>query len=50
MIGTKVLVYDVVTSTNDLAHFLAQDGEPQGTVLFANGQTLGRGRLGNSWV
>lgn len=50
LIGTKVLVYDVVTSTNDLAHFLAQDGEPQGTVLFANGQTLGRGRLGNSWV
>ncbi|MFA5039356.1 MAG: biotin--[acetyl-CoA-carboxylase] ligase [Candidatus Omnitrophota bacterium] len=48
-VGTKVLVYDRVTSTNDLAHFLAKDGEPEGTVLFAHGQTQGRGRLGKTW-
>ncbi|MFB3919832.1 biotin--[acetyl-CoA-carboxylase] ligase [Candidatus Velamenicoccus archaeovorus] len=48
-IGKKLLAYDLVTSTNDLAHFLAESGEPQGTVLFANGQTQGRGRLGNAW-
>ncbi|MDD5018966.1 MAG: biotin--[acetyl-CoA-carboxylase] ligase [Candidatus Omnitrophica bacterium] len=48
-VGTKVLVYDVVTSTNDLALFLAENGEPPGTILFAHSQTHGRGRLGNTW-
>ncbi len=50
IIGKKIYVYDLVTSTNDLAHFLAQKGEPEGTVVFAKGQTEGRGRLGNTWV
>jgi BirA family biotin operon repressor/biotin-[acetyl-CoA-carboxylase] ligase len=49
-IGRKVLVYDWVTSTNDLAHWLAQNDEPEGTVVFARGQTQGRGRLGKDWV
>jgi len=48
-IGKKILVYDLVTSTNDLAHFLAEGGEPQGSVLFARGQRHGSGRLGNTW-
>ena len=48
-VGTKFLVYDLVTSTNDLAHFLAKNGEPAGTVVFAHGQTNGKGRLGNAW-
>lgn len=48
-VGTKFLVYDMVTSTNDLAHFLAKNGEPAGTVVFAHGQTGGKGRLGHAW-
>lgn len=50
IIGQKILAYDLVTSTNDLAHFLAQNNEPEGTVVFAKGQTQGRGRLGKNWV
>lgn len=50
VIGRKIYAYDVVTSTNDLARFLAEKGEPEGTVIFARGQTQGRGRLGNAWV
>ncbi|MFH1692277.1 MAG: biotin--[acetyl-CoA-carboxylase] ligase [Candidatus Omnitrophota bacterium] len=50
IIGQKIYSYDMVTSTNDLAHYLARNGEPEGAVIFAKGQTQGRGRLGNSWV
>lgn len=49
-LGRKVLVYDWVTSTNDLAHWLAKNDEPEGTVVFARGQTQGRGRLGKDWA
>lgn len=38
--------YDFVTSTNDVAKELAQNGAAQGTVVLAEGQTNGRGRVG----
>jgi len=50
VIGSKVVAYDIVTSTNDLAHFMAQAGEPEGAVVFAKVQTQGRGRHGSTWV
>jgi BirA family biotin operon repressor/biotin-[acetyl-CoA-carboxylase] ligase len=50
IIGRKIFAYDLVTSTNDLAHFLALNHEPEGTVIFAKGQTQGRGRLGKTWM
>lgn len=50
IIGRKIFVYDWVTSTNDIAHFLAQKEEADGTVVFAKGQTQGRGRLGRTWI
>lgn len=50
VIGAKLFVYDMVTSTNDLAHFLADQGEPEGAIIFAKGQTEGRGRHGKSWA
>ena len=50
VIGEKLFVYDMVTSTNDLALFLAEQGEPEGTIVFAKGQTEGRGRHGKTWV
>ncbi len=49
-VGRKVMLYDWVTSTNDLAHWLARHDEHEGTVVFARGQTQGRGRLGKDWV
>jgi len=39
----------VVTSTNDVAQEFASTGARQGTVVCADAQTAGRGRLGRSW-
>lgn len=36
-------------STNDDAKSLARAGAPEGTVVLASEQTLGRGRLGRGW-
>ena len=47
--GYRVAVADTVDSTNRVVKDLAQKGEPEGTVLFAEYQTAGRGRLGRSF-
>src|SRR5262245_58426611 len=46
----RVLWYDEVSSTNDLAGMMAQRGSPEGSVVAANTQTAGRGRLGRAWA
>ncbi len=38
-----------VTSTMDVAHALAADGAPAGTLVIAEAQRAGRGRAGRSW-
>lgn len=43
-------LYDTVESTNDLAKQLARDGAPHGTVLIADRQTAGRGRMGRQFL
>ena len=43
------LWYEQVGSTNDVARAAAEAGAPEGLVLVANTQSLGRGRLGRSW-
>jgi BirA family biotin operon repressor/biotin-[acetyl-CoA-carboxylase] ligase len=45
----QVLAYDVVESTQDVAHRAAQGGAPAGTVVVANAQSAGRGRQGRYW-
>jgi BirA family transcriptional regulator, biotin operon repressor / biotin---[acetyl-CoA-carboxylase] ligase len=45
-----VEVFESVGSTLDVAHRLAADGAPSGTVVVANEQTAGRGRVGRRWV
>ena len=42
-------MYDLVISTNDVAWELADRGSAEGTVVLAEEQTRGRGRLGRSW-
>ena len=37
------------TSTNDLAKQMAKEGAPHGTVILADSQTAGRGRMGRSF-
>ena len=41
--------FPTLSSTNDLAKQLARQGSPQGTVIVAETQTAGRGRLGRTW-
>ena len=50
MIGEKIHPYGTIPSTMDEAHRLAANGEPEGSVVIAEAQTRGRGRLGRSWV
>lgn len=48
-LGRRVLWLDKVPSTNDIARFMAIQGEPQGTVVVADQQLRGRGRRGRAW-
>jgi BirA family biotin operon repressor/biotin-[acetyl-CoA-carboxylase] ligase len=45
----KVELYERVGSTLDVAHALAADGAPAGTLVLADEQTAGRGRMGRRW-
>lgn len=49
-IGVTLSVQDEVDSTNHLLENLARAGAPHGTVVVAESQTAGRGRLGRPWV
>nr|MBN2276529.1 biotin--[acetyl-CoA-carboxylase] ligase [candidate division Zixibacteria bacterium] len=48
-IGRKVYAYRSVQSTNTIAAQLVNSSAPEGTVVIAEHQTRGRGRLGRSW-
>jgi BirA family biotin operon repressor/biotin-[acetyl-CoA-carboxylase] ligase len=41
--------HDRIGSTNDEARRLAQEGAPHGTVVHADEQTAGRGRMAHTW-
>ncbi len=44
------VLLDVTDSTNRVAMEMAEDGAPHGTVVVADAQTAGRGRMGRLWV
>lgn len=48
-VGRKVLVYDCLPSTNDVAIELARDATHAGTVVAADFQSAGRGQYGRAW-
>ncbi|HXX93588.1 MAG TPA: biotin--[acetyl-CoA-carboxylase] ligase [Planctomycetota bacterium] len=50
IVGKTLRCVDVCASTNDLAWKEALSGAPDGTAVFAEEQTLGRGRFGRTWV
>lgn len=50
ILGRSYRYYDEIESTNLEAKSLALDGAPEGTVVIAETQTAGRGRLGRRWV
>jgi BirA family biotin operon repressor/biotin-[acetyl-CoA-carboxylase] ligase len=45
----RVVVFDEIGSTLDVAHALGEKGADAGTLILADAQTAGRGRLGRSW-
>lgn len=47
--GRKVYTFETIDSTNTCARALAGCWAAEGTVVFAEEQTAGRGRLGRSW-
>lgn len=48
--GCELHCFAEVDSTNTVARDLARRGAAEGTVVIADAQTRGRGRLGRSWV
>ncbi len=48
--GARIEYRVSVTSTNDIAKQLAETGAPEGTVVCAEEQTAGRGRMQRSWT
>ena len=50
VIGSDVVVYRSTSSTNDIAWEHSAGGGNSGLCVFAEEQTGGRGRRGNTWV
>jgi len=47
--GSKLLRYESLSSTNDLAREMAEAGAEEGLAIIAEAQTAGRGRMGREW-
>ncbi len=50
VVGKDLRLLKEVVSTNTLAMDLARNGAPDGTVVVAEQQTDGKGRLGRTWI
>ncbi|MHB1004632.1 MAG: biotin--[acetyl-CoA-carboxylase] ligase [Chloroflexota bacterium] len=48
--GRQVYHFPSTGSTNDVASALAREGAPEGTIVVAEEQSRGRGRLGRAWL
>ncbi len=49
-VGRKIHYFDYLASTMDLAMQLGMEGSASGSIVLAESQTKGRGRLGRSWL
>ncbi|OHB32779.1 MAG: biotin--[acetyl-CoA-carboxylase] ligase [Desulfuromonadaceae bacterium GWC2_58_13] len=50
VVGCELVFFDETDSTNTRARELGDQGHPAGTVVIADRQTAGKGRLGRKWV
>jgi BirA family transcriptional regulator, biotin operon repressor / biotin---[acetyl-CoA-carboxylase] ligase len=48
-LGRVLRIYDVVDSTQNIAHSLVRQGAIEGTLVLAEQQNAGRGRMGRNW-
>ncbi|MCR4429821.1 MAG: biotin--[acetyl-CoA-carboxylase] ligase [Tepidanaerobacteraceae bacterium] len=49
-LGDRIYYYSTIDSTNTQAKKLGQQGVPHGTLVIADEQTGGKGRMGRSWL
>ena len=49
-VGRRLVCLSITTSTQDVAREEAEAGAVEGTVVFAEEQTAGRGRFGRAWM
>ncbi len=49
ILGKRIYCFDSLDSTNSFAKKIALEGCQEGTVVIADAQTSGRGRLGRNW-
>jgi len=49
-IGSRLVCLKETESTNAVAFRLAEEGAPEGTVVVADTQSAGKGRLGRIWI
>lgn len=50
IIGNNIIHFDTIDSTSNYAKSIALKGAKEGTVVIAEEQTSGRGRLGRQWL
>jgi BirA family biotin operon repressor/biotin-[acetyl-CoA-carboxylase] ligase len=50
LFGTNLLYYPSIPSTNSLAKELGAKGAPEGTLVLAEEQSAGKGRMGRRWL
>jgi BirA family biotin operon repressor/biotin-[acetyl-CoA-carboxylase] ligase len=50
LIGQSIVYYSSIGSTNEVLKELAAQGAPEGTLVIADEQTGGKGRLGRKWL
>lgn len=49
LLGSSIVHFYEIDSTNNYAKKIANDGCPDGTIVISEKQSLGRGRLGREW-
>lgn len=49
-LGKTIYSFEEVGSTNEIAFELARNGAPEGTIVIADSQTRGKGRLSRNWI
>ncbi|RII25200.1 MAG: biotin--[acetyl-CoA-carboxylase] ligase [Geobacter sp.] len=48
-IGRQIVAFNETASTNETAFKMAEEGAPEGTVVIAESQSRGKGRMGRRW-
>jgi BirA family biotin operon repressor/biotin-[acetyl-CoA-carboxylase] ligase len=49
-VGRQIYYFDSVDSTMEIARKLAKEGAAEGTIIIADKQICGRGRMGRTWL